>query len=139
MVIAGPYYMYKDVDKRGWIPHHETTRISVQDNWLTGEVKDCISYPLDYKDAHAIGKDEGFALASIKCDKGPEHNLKITFYGLSEQPLRGWVSWQCERRDDGFVCKQTGRSNRVIRSRDVNTDRPIVSYDQGQNWIFADQ
>lgn len=138
-LIWAPYYLYRNLDGKGWVPHYRETRISIQDNWLDGESKECFSTPLDSQDSLALGENDGFALSNIRCDAGPEHTIRVRFFGLTNQPLRGWVTWKCTRTSDDFTCKQTGRSGRVIRSRDVNTSRAILSYDSGKTWQFADQ
>jgi hypothetical protein len=133
------YWAYTGIDSIGWMGHREDSVITAQANWFVGESKDCMSYPLDDKTAQSIKKPTGYAISQISCDGGPEHNVKITFFGRTEQPEYAWVSWRCTRNEDSFTCKQTGASQPIMRSQDVKTGRPILSYDGGKTWQWADQ
>lgn len=100
--------IYQWVDSIGWIPHTEESVITAKENWFVGESKDCNSYPMDAKVAQTQNKDSGYTLGYINCDGGPEHNVRITFYGRESQPEYTWVNWRCTRRQDSFDCKETG-------------------------------
>lgn len=91
-----------------WIPHDEDSVITAQTNWFVGETKDCHSYPLSAQAAASMNKSVGDAVYRINCDEGPEHKVKITFYGRTEQPESTLATWKCTRKEDSFVCRQTG-------------------------------
>ncbi len=95
------YGLYEWLDSIGWIVHREDTFLTAQSNWFVGESKDCIAYPL----GDAGGHD---AIPRIHCDDGPEHSIRVTFYGRVWQPGRSWTSWRCTRSEYSFTCKQTG-------------------------------
>jgi hypothetical protein len=99
---------YEWLDSIGWIPHQEDTVISARSDWLVGESKECWSAPLDSDIAALSGKEVGYAMSSVSCDDGPEHKMKVTFYGLQVQTEYKVVSWRCTRNEDSFTCKQTG-------------------------------
>ena len=84
-------------------------------------------------------KPTGYAISQVNCDGGPEHSVKITFFGRTEQPEYAWITWRCTRNEDSFTCKQTGASQPIVRSHDVKTGRPILSYDGGKTRQWADQ
>jgi hypothetical protein len=136
--IAIVYFSYQGVVSSGWMPHTVETQITAQQNWLVGETKECLSTPLDAEVARSLGKPNGYALSHISCDDGPEHTIKVNFYGAGEQPDRSWLSWKCTRNSEDFTCKQTGSSPVILKSHDVNSGRPIVSYDSGKTWTFTD-
>jgi hypothetical protein len=142
MIVLG----YQAVDDDGWIPHREETTITAQSNWFQGESKDCISNPLDPRTAQAMKKPEGYAMSKILCDDGPEHVVRITFYGRLEQPQHTWVAWRCTRNSDSFTCKQTANSpsarssfHQTVHGTDNKTGRPVVSQDGGRTWEWTDQ
>jgi hypothetical protein len=133
------YAAYGDLDSAGWLPHWEQSVITAQPNWLVGESKDCISSPLDGRSAHTLNRAKGYAISQISCDGGPEHSVGIQFFGRIEQPERTWVSWRCKRNEASFTCKQTGSSPPVMTGTNRRTGRPVVSYDDGKTWKWADQ
>lgn len=108
ILIAVVYWGYSGIDSVGWIPHREDGTITAQANWFVGETKECYSYPLDVQAAKAMNKSVGNATYKTNCDGGPEHKVTITFYGRVEQPENAWARWNCTRKEDSFVCKQTG-------------------------------
>jgi len=108
-------------------------------NWFVGESKDCTSYALDEKTAHSMEKPVGYSISKISCDGGSEHSVKITFFGRIEQSDHSWIRWRCTRNQDSFTCKETDASPPIMRSHDVKTGGPILSYDGGKNWEWADQ
>ena len=141
------YSGYEALDDGGWIPHREETTITAQSNWFEGESKDCISNPLESQTALAMKKPEGYAISKIACDRGPEHDLKITFYGKLEQPEHAWIGWRCTRNSDSFTCKQTGNSpptqpkmpeHKTLHGKDNKTGRPVISHDGGETWEWDD-
>jgi hypothetical protein len=133
------YGIYTGIDSVGWMSHREDSVITAQANWFVGESKDCMSYPLDDKTAQAMGKTRGYAISKINCDGGPEHNVKVTFFGRTEQPEYSWINWRCTRNEDSFTCKQSGNSPAIMTGSDVKTGRPIISYDGGKTWQWVSQ
>jgi hypothetical protein len=119
--------------------HREDSVITAQANWFVGESKECTSYPLDAKTAQIVNKPKGYAISQIKCDGGSEHSVKISFFGRTEQPEYDWITWRCTRNQDSFTCKQIANSAPHLTGTDVKTGRPIVSYDGGKTWQWADQ
>ena len=130
---------YTGLDSAGWIPHSEDTVITAQANWFVGESKNCMSAPLNAQAARTLNKAAGYAISQVSCDDGPEHNVKITFYGRVEQPEYEWVQWRCTRNEDSFTCRQTGNSEPTLTGKDNETGRPIVSHDRGKTWQWADK
>jgi hypothetical protein len=112
ILVAIVYGGYSGIDSVGWIPHREDSVITAQANWFVGETKECYSYPLDAQAAKSMSKSVGNAIYKINCDGGPEHRVTITFYGMAEQPENAWASWNCTRKEDSFVCKQTGATKK---------------------------
>lgn len=136
---GGLYGAYAGLDSVGWLPHREDSIVTAQANWFVGESKECQSFPLDAQAARTMNKAAGYAISQISCDGGPEHSVKVTFYGRIEQPEYSWIQWRCTRNEDSFTCKQIGNSPRVTRGTDRTTGRPILSYDGGKTWQWADQ
>jgi hypothetical protein len=120
IVVAFFYYGYSGIDSVGWIPHREDSLITAQANWFVGETKECSSNPLPAQAAKVMGKVEGDAVYQIECDKGPEHKVNIEFYGKKVQPENALAFWNCTRKEDTFLCKQTG----ALPSK--SEDRPYV-------------
>jgi hypothetical protein len=108
IAVAVAYGGYSAIDNIGWISHREDSVITAQANWFVGETKECYSYPLDTQSARATNRTPGDAIYQINCDGGPEHKVNITFYGREEQTGIASVSWNCTRKEDSFLCKQTG-------------------------------
>ena len=104
---------YFGLDNYGWIPHNEDTKITAQANWFVGESKTCVSYPLDARTAQLMGKNVGYAMPQVSCDDGPEHQIRITFYGREEQPEYMAVSWRCTREANKFTCYELSGMQRV--------------------------
>jgi hypothetical protein len=97
--------IYENADSSGIIPHNEETTISAQPTWLVGESKDCVSYPLlTYAQAAPLGRPVGYAVDRINCDNGPQHRIRIKFFGRLEQPEYSAVQWKCTREEGGFTC-----------------------------------
>lgn len=107
-VIGGSIAMYKGLDSYGWLSHTEDTAITAQSNWFVGESKACKSYPIYPSLAKESGKEVGYAMYRIYCDDGPEHQLRVTFYGRTTQPEYKEVGWRCTRVRDSFTCEETG-------------------------------
>jgi hypothetical protein len=109
VIAAISWGAYDGLDSLGWIPHNEETAITAQSSWLVGESKECVSYPpFNQAEAYPLGKPVGYAVALIKCDDGPEHRIKIRFFGRIEQPEYAAVRWKCTRGEDGFTCYELG-------------------------------
>ena len=108
------YGGYGWLDSIGWISHREDTVISAQSDWLVGESKECMSATLDRDSAAFLGKEVGYAMSFVSCDDGPEHKMKVTFYGRKVQIEYKIASWRCTRNevsflnDNSFICYQTG-------------------------------
>jgi hypothetical protein len=108
------YGGYEGLDSIGWISHREDTMISARSDWLVGESKECWSATLNSDGATLLGKEVG-SMSGVSCDDGPEHNIKVTFYGRKVQPEYKTVSWRCTRNEvsflndnNSFACYQTG-------------------------------
>jgi hypothetical protein len=109
VIAAISWGAYEELDSAGWIPHNEETIITAQPSWLIGESKECLSYPpFNQAEAYPLGKPVGYAVARMKCDDGPEHQMKIRFFGRMEQPEYASVRWKCTRGEDGFTCYELG-------------------------------
>jgi hypothetical protein len=100
--------LYSWIDSTGWISHREDSLITAKENWFVGESKECRSVPASKGVGGLLGKPEGYAYTMISCDNGPEHNVKITFWGKPEQPGYEVLNWRCTRESDSFTCKQLG-------------------------------
>lgn len=129
LVGFGIYQGYVCLDSLGWISHREETVITAQSDWLAGESKDCWSAPNDYYTALAkkyggVSIDKsgkviddsmaGYVMSTVTCDHGPEHKMKVTFYGRKIQDDYKVVTWRCMKGEDSifgngmFTCYQTG-------------------------------
>jgi hypothetical protein len=108
------YVGYGFLDSVGWISHQEETVISARSDWLPGESKECLSYTRKREWATFQDKEVGYAMPWVKCDDGPDHHMKVTFYGRKVQPEYQTISWRCSRNevsflnDNSFTCYQTG-------------------------------
>ncbi len=103
---GGLVAVYEWADSAGRISHYEETWITAQTNWLVGESKDCTSYALDSRMAQAYGTKAGYAFLALACDDGPEHRVKVKFFGRREQPEYSFIEWKCTRGPRGFTCYQ---------------------------------
>lgn len=98
---AAIYGGYQKLESVGYISHSVETVITAQGSWMVGESKECTS-PI---------RETPFTY--ISCDGGPEHKVKITFYGREKQGGKAAI-WNCTRNDmsfmneNAFTCKQTG-------------------------------
>jgi hypothetical protein len=94
-------------DEAGWISHNRDTTITAQSDWLVGESKVCISFPLDVDTAAYVGADKNDVTRRMNCDRGPEHQIPVTFWGQvkrSDHRAAGGINWRCVKKSDGFVC-----------------------------------
>jgi hypothetical protein len=108
MMGACGYWVYLWVDSQGYIQHSVETSISAKQEWLVGEMKDCLSFPLTPKNASVSHQQDGYVGDSLTCDDGPFHRITVKLYGQLEQPGRKVVTWHCTRESEGFTCRQTG-------------------------------
>jgi hypothetical protein len=99
-------------DSFGWIPHRVDSAITAEENWFVGETKECISDSLDEQTAKAWNKPVGSVVEHVNCDDGPEHHVRITFWGQKEQKDIAWARWSCRRESSSFTCKQTGTARK---------------------------
>lgn len=99
---------YDGLDSVGWISHREDTVITAGSNWLVGESKECFSMTLNATGAAQLGEPVGYAMSGVTCDDGPEHKMKVTFYGRQVQTEYNAVSWRCTKGMISFTCYQTG-------------------------------
>ena len=99
------YGLYSWMDESGWISHREETVISARSDWLAGESKECLSYTRKREWATFQDKDVGYAMPWVKCDDGPDHQMKVTFYGRKLQPEYETISWRSEERRVGKECR----------------------------------
>ncbi len=107
-LLAGIFGIYSWLDESRQIAHQEETVITARSDWLVGESKDCRSATLSSDVSSHLGKESGYAMAYISCDDGPEHQMKIRFYGQKIQTEYKAVNWRCTRNEVSFTCNQTG-------------------------------
>ena len=72
-----------------------------------GESKTCYSTPVDPTTAKAISVEPYDVTRIVHCDNGPEHRIKITFFGRTERPeqqVKWGVSWKCTKNIGSFTC-----------------------------------
>ena len=100
----------RGLDSAGLIPHRVQSSITAQADWMVGEIKTCQTFPLDPMSAKQYGRNEGYAFQNVQCDSGPTHNMRIEFWGASNQSGKTVAKWNCTRTVESFVCKQTGAS-----------------------------
>ena len=100
----------RGLDSAGLIPHRVQSSITAQSDWMVGEIKTCQTFPLDPMSAKQYGKNEGYAFQNVQCDSGPTHNMRIEFWGASNQSVNTVAEWNCTRTAESFVCRQTGAS-----------------------------
>ena len=98
-------YLYFFGDSAGLDSHTVESTITAQANWIVGESKFCTSVPLFEPYG---GKQKGYAFDFVKCDDGPSHLVKVTFWGRQEQPEYALVNWKCTREADQFMCTEQG-------------------------------
>ena len=114
VLIALGYGLYGWMDENGWISHNEETVISARSDWLVGESKECLSYARKRDWATFQDKEVGYAMSWVNCDDGPEHKMRVTFYGREVQTEYEVVSWRCVRNEvsffnnNSFTCYQAG-------------------------------
>jgi len=100
--------VYDGVMPDGYARHSVETSITVDENWIVGETKDCKSYPLIPVVAKFVGNEPGYAAASFHCDEGPTHTVTVNLYGRLNQPEHTTAYWSCTRESESFTCRQTG-------------------------------
>jgi hypothetical protein len=105
---AAIYGGYGWLDSMGWTSHREDTAISARSDWLVGESKECWSATLNSDGAAFLKKEVGYAMSSVSCDDGPQHEIAVTFYGRKVQPEYKAIDWRCTRNSVSFTCYQTG-------------------------------
>lgn len=99
-LIGGCVAGYEKLDSTGLLLHKRESVITAQANWFVGESKDCTSSP------DGFGVAKGNAVQSLSCDDGPEHRVRITFFGRVNQPEYVLVQWKCTRSAEGFTCSE---------------------------------
>ena len=105
---------YEWLDSLGRISHREETLITVNADWLVGESKECWSITLDSRSASLLNREIGYAMYAVNCGDGPQHSIKVNFYGSEIQGANLLIKWHCEREqpsflnDDTFTCHETG-------------------------------
>ena len=113
-IVAAGYAIYTFADSEGYIQHTVETTISARSDWLPGESKECLSYTRKREWATFQDKEVGYAMPWVKCDDGPDHHMKVTFYGRKVQPEYQTIGWRCSRNevsflnDNSFTCYQRG-------------------------------
>jgi hypothetical protein len=100
----------RSLDSAGLIPHRVQSSITAQADWMIGEIKSCQTFPLDPTSAKQYGNQVGYAFLNLQCDSGPTRNMRIEFWGASNQSGKTVAEWNCTRTVESFVCKQTGAS-----------------------------
>lgn len=98
---------YNWLDGQGYISHSRETTITAEASWLVGESKTCYSTPIEPQLATSIKVNAWDVTHSIYCDKGPEHQIKVNFWGKTEradQRAHWGVSWKCVKGSDSFTC-----------------------------------
>jgi hypothetical protein len=114
VICAGIYQGWLWLDRQGYLAHTVDSVITADANWLSGETKACSSSPLPQAEAKLVGEPTGYVLQNVACDSGPEHKVKIKFYGRKTQPEVPYAAmWNCTKESDSvfseeaFTCKQT--------------------------------
>jgi hypothetical protein len=80
--------------------------------WLIGESKESVSYTVPAEYAN-IRRAVGHAVDLLHCDSGPNHQMKVTFWGRVNQPEYYSVTWKCTREQDAFTCYElSGQTER---------------------------
>ena len=105
---------YDFLDSVGWISHREEALITVNADWLVGESKECWSITPNSRSAPLLNREIGYAMYAVNCGDGPQHSIKVTFYGKEIQGANLLIKWRCEREqpsflnNDMFTCRETG-------------------------------
>ena len=109
-IVAGiGYWIYSASNDAGWVPHNEAVDLYFKEEWLVGENKNCTGFQ-SYPD----GPNNSPKLTSLDCADDATfstkpHNITIKFWGKVSRPEMAknglWLSWQCTRTAEGFVCK----------------------------------
>jgi len=92
----------------GYVSHTVEAEISVDDNWMVGEKKDCHSEPLHPLYAFARHKEFGYVADFFDCGNGAKHSMSVKLYGRINQPEHKIAYWRCTRNPESFTCRQTG-------------------------------
>src|SRR5437588_3529025 len=74
-------WVYSALDEAGYLPHTRETIITAEQSWIVGESKTCFSVPLERQEARELHRHVGDVTRSVRCDSGPEHEIKVTFHG----------------------------------------------------------
>lgn len=91
-----------------YIPHTVESSITVNQDWIVGESKECTSVIIPSVLANSINKKAGYAVLSFHCDDGPFRDMKVRIFGRTEQPEHKITKWNCTRESEEFTCRQTG-------------------------------
>src|SRR5690349_1268127 len=114
LILGVAWGAYSYADQLGWISHDVESTITIDANWIPGEVKSCVSYPLTGEAAKELKSTAGDVTTYISCDSGPEHRVSARFVGRVEQPQIDAAYWRCFRRTALFECFQTGIEPRRV-------------------------
>jgi hypothetical protein len=101
------------LDHAGLDDHMVQSTIEFAGDWMQGETRSCISFPLTTEAASVLKKEPGSVTSAITCDSGKAHDVKIEFWGRTVQPRKtDGSSWKCTRNEmtvltaAPFTCKQ---------------------------------
>jgi hypothetical protein len=140
------YWGYRGLDSIGWLSHRESTFITARGDWLVGEAKDCWSAPLTVEGASVEHQEQGYALSAVNCDDGPQHEMKVTFYGRKVQGLYKVVRWRCEKEQTSFLnanlftCYETGGDSAWASPHpsDGQSQASPAAFDWNKDFVPAD-
>jgi hypothetical protein len=138
---AAVYQGWLWLDRAGYRSHSVDTVITAQENWMPGESKSCTSIPLRREEARQAGKPNGYIFSRIACDDGPDHNVKVEFYGREAQPRLQYSSfWTCVRKEVSIPMMRRSFVNNLVECR--RDSQPICSRSElwvrgPRSWITA--
>ena len=100
IIIVSLYYAFAGnpsvpmwLDAGGFISHNIESSITSDSGWINGEIKTCVSHPLDPDEALKAHKLPGYALMGVDCGSGQWHRMTIRFWGSERQPGRKAAFW----------------------------------------------
>ena len=105
---SGDFDLFHWTPLLSYIPHTVESHITVNQEWLVGESKECTSVIIPSVLANSINEKAGYAVLSFHCDDGPFRNMKVRIFGRTEQPEHKVAKWNCSRESEKFTCRQTG-------------------------------
>jgi hypothetical protein len=111
LVVGGLFfYSHWSEIKESWIPHERVSMVLDNQEWLTGESKNCDSVPLGH---------QGLVLECFQTEAGAVegHVFKVRYWGAGF-PSPGISDWVCHKTFYGLIVCHSGRLPSWIATRE---------------------